>query len=356
MKRTLLLSLFFALFCSLQAYEILILGDTHYDAPEVRKNLASLEEKRPAEWVRNLRCWEKTIPAMLVSAGQVASAKQAPFAIQLGDLTQGGCGAEELQVKAFENALQKLKEHIKMPLLSIKGNHDIHGAGAEQAYVKTMLPYLNEVLKQETAVPGSAHYAQMHEKDLFIYFDSIKPDVDFVEKVLDQHQDARHVFFSTHLPVLPCSPGRSEWIVNGWRPNNPEQRRRLVSLLARRNAIVLTAHIHRTTLLRYKSQEGEITQLTSYSMPSVLEGKFVQSKLDGEGLWQTPGFQKAMQRKGVKELLDEFKEQVYEYQNFTPNGGFNMLRVEEGQVYFDYYIGNAISPAHSLLLKGTAKP
>ena len=65
------------------------------------------------------------------------------------------------------------------------------------------------------------------------------------------------------------------WIVF---EKQPALRRRLLELLAARNAIVLAAHIHTTTLETYHSDVGAITQFCSFAMAdSWSEGKTLTS-------------------------------------------------------------------------------
>jgi len=339
----------------LHGYEFLLLGDTHYDTPEVRLKDAKLTENQEKERTRNFTRWEKNIPAMLKAAGR-RSAQNVAFAVQLGDIVQGGFGSEELQSRAFQEVLRVLKKEIKVPLYVVKGNHDIHGAGAEEAFAKVMLPYLNREFQQKNTVENSAHYAVMHEKDLFIYFDSMKPDAGFVEKALEEHKDARHVFFLTHLPVLPCGEGRRpDWIVYGMRSDNAQERKRLLTLLARHNAIVLCGHIHRTVLSRYRSPEGAITQLASFSMPVSLEGEYKEVKGVGEDFFAAEAVKKAMGTKRVKTILNDFIGHLFEYDYYLPGAGYNVMRVDDKGVFCDLYFGADDKPAKTLELSSARK-
>lgn len=339
----------------LQAYEVMLLGDIHYDTPETRLKDEKLAENQENARIRNFERWEKNIPAMLDAAGK-RSAQNVAFVVQLGDIIHGGCGNEELQTKAFQEVLAVLKKQFSVPLYVVKGNHDIHGPGAEEAFAKVMLPYLNREFGQKNAVENSAHYAVMHDKDLFIYFDSMKPDADFVEQALDAHKDARHVFFLTHLPVIPSGEGRRpDWIVYGLRSDNAQERQRLLKLLARRNAIVLCGHIHRTVLSRYRSADGTITQFTSFGMPVSLDGEYKEVKGTGEDFLAVEDVKNAMKTKRVKTILNDFTGKITEYDYYLPGAGYNVLRIDDNGVFCDLYFGANDKPSKTLKLSTTEK-
>lgn len=334
----------------LHAYEVMILGDTHYDTPETRQKDEKLTENQEKARIRNFERWEKNIPAMLDAAGK-RSARNVAFVVQLGDIIQGGCGSEELQTKAFQEVLAVLKKQFSVPLYVVKGNHDIHGPGAEEAFTKIMLPYLNREFGQKNAVENSANYAVMYDKDLFIYFDSMKPNVDFVEKALEEHKDARHVFFLTHLPVIPSGEGRRpDWIVYGMRSDNAQERQRLLKLLARHNAIVLCGHIHRTVLSRYRSEDGTITQLASFGMPVSLDGEYKEVKGTEEDFFAVDDVKKAMKSKRTKTILNDFIGKITEYDYYLPGAGYNVLRIDDGGVSCDLYFGADDHPSKTLKL------
>lgn len=340
----------FACFITLRAYDVLVLGDTHYDSPGVRREADKLSEARRKELNRNLERWRENVPAVLKAAG-ARSARDVAFAVQLGDLIQGDCGSEELQAKAFREALDAVNRDLKVTLYPVKGNHDIRGAGAQAAYDRVMLPYLDKAVGAGSAVPGGAHYVKRFDKDLFIFFDSMRPDIDFVEEALKRNPDARYVFFLTHLPVIPCAGGSPDWIVFG-RPDRSEERRKLLSLLAGRNAVVLCAHIHRTTLFRYRSPEGTITQLSSFSLPANLSEKFAETyEPDGSKFFKSKAVSNAMRKKEVRNVLSDFKEELVSFGEYRPGAGFNILSADDGGVTVQLYFGACTKPVKVLKLR-----
>lgn len=347
MKKVLFVCALLAVISPLQAYDVMLLGDVHYDSPDVRVEVAA---KRP-EYIRNITQWESAIPDMLKKAG-IRSADNIDFAVQLGDFIQGDCGSKEKHAQALKTSIQKMSEHIQAPLHVVKGNHDIRGAGGQAAYLDVVFPYMEEKLGMPSAVKGSAHYAVLHKGDLYIYYDSIKPSVKFLEQALSKHANARHVFFLTHLPILPSSFGKQpDWVVYGQRPNRPEERRRVVSLLAKHNAIVLCGHIHRTGIVRYRSDEGTITQVSIFSM-SMTPGNRVltETLLPGSGFFTLPNIQKVSKDEKVKEVMDDFDGKYLGYTAFTPSPDFAVLKVDDAGVSLDLYLDDPEKTVKTLQL------
>ncbi len=317
------------------SYDILLLGDLHYDAMEFRQDIEHLPDNRKKELNRNLSLWQKEkapIPAMLQDAGHLT--EKTTFGVQLGDISQGDCGAGELHEKAFASVLEILSRHLQPSskawrLFAVKGNHDIRGKGAPQAFNSVMLSYLKNQFGQKCPVKGRADFALKHQEDLYVFFDSInagEADLLFLENALKKHANARHVFFLTHLPVLPASKGNPFWLVFG---DNASRRRRLLDALASRNAIVLTAHIHTTTLLSYSSDRGSVTQFSSFSMPNRWESTRTFSISDGMSQ-----LEKAMDTAGKKssEALKEFRNSLGIFKVFSPEASYNVLHVTPTEV------------------------
>src|SRR5262249_47560915 len=73
-----------------------------------------------------------------------------PFVLQLGDLLEGLCGSDELaQLQAREGVDFVREAAFSAPLVMTKGNHDITGPGAADAYRQILLPFLAEQNRAE---------------------------------------------------------------------------------------------------------------------------------------------------------------------------------------------------------------
>ena len=96
----------------------------------------------------------------------------------------------------------------------------------KEAYDRVMLPWLGGQIDQDLK---SASFALTHDRDLFVFFDGYRPDLDWLGKTLEGGGASRHVFFVVHQPVVPYN-ARSNWHVFA-RAEHQVQRGRLLELL-----------------------------------------------------------------------------------------------------------------------------
>ena len=278
------------------------------------------------------------MPRLIKAAAEKGNAK-ADFAVQLGDLTQGDCGARDLQEKSFRNVLEIFQKELKIPFYAVKGNHDVRGKDAHIAYNAVMLPYMSKALKQPLPKNKKANFAVMHKGDLYIYFDCMKPDVNFVYKALEKYPDARYTFLLTHIPVLPG------YNAAGLVPQEQE-RPDFLKALAKRKAIVLCAHVHVTSTIRYEGEEGDIVQLVSYSLPSDLYREY--TVIEGS-IFDLP---KKLDKPDKLEPLKAFFEpQLKDFVFHRYGGGFNILNISDEGVFCDLYTGDMKEPFKTIKLR-----
>ena len=348
MKIIIIIISFFCIF-ALRAYEVLVLGDLHYDSLDVRSDADKLRPGLKRELERNLERWQSSIPLMLEAAGKIATEQNVVFAVQLGDFIQGDCGSRKLQEKAFCDALGEVRKRLPLsiPFYPLKGNHDIRGKGAEEAYRNIMIPYLDATLIKDNAVSKSENYAFVHDKDLFILFDSIRPDISFLENTLNLHPNTRYVFFLTHIPVLPCLQYQPAEVVFWYFGDKPQERKKLLSLLSSRNAIVLSAHIHKRVFCRYVSPEGIITQLSSYSMPGSKKNDDYHELTNltfKEYFDRDAHGRKELQNKKIKSVMSDYEGKISLYTEFHPAEGFCILKIDDNEVKADLHFGASENP------------
>lgn len=339
LKKSMPLVLFILTFAAVcgEKYSVLVFGDTHYDSKELRIDM-KLTENKQKELKRNLKNWETNVPLVIRSAAEKCNST-ADFAVQLGDLTQGDCGARELQEKSFRNVLEIFQKELKIPFHSVKGNHDVRGKGAHAAYNAVMLPYMSKVLKQPIPENKAANFAVMHKGDLYIYFDSIKINVNFVYEALKKYPDARYTFLLTHVPVLPGY--NSDWLVP-----KVKERPEFLKALAKRKVIVLCAHIHITCSIRYEIEEGDIVQFVSYSLPSDLHREY--SVIEGN-IFDLPA--KLDKPDKLAKIKPFFEPHLKDFVFHRYGGGFNVLNVSDEGVFIDLYTGEMKAPFKTVKLR-----
>lgn len=265
-------------------YAFPLLGDIHYDR-WAHHDLDWVKKEKPND-LRQIEGYvattEQYTPKLFVEVAAAVKKLKAdgipvPFVIQIGDLVEGLCGSFGLQSLQFRDATEAIeKAALGTPMLMTKGNHDITGPGAPEAFEKVLLPWLSTQADQELR---SASFVRRQGDDLFVFFDAYKPDLDWLAATLAAKENrAKRLFLAIHPPVIPYN-ARADWHIYP-RENKRPLRDRLLSLLGGHRAMVLSGHLHKYNLLTRRTTAGPITQL---AISSVLRSEKDQPKgvLDG---------------------------------------------------------------------------
>ena len=351
MKKRLLLSILLLAAARLTAYEALLIGDLHYDNADLHPG--KLSEVSRNELKRNLAAWESAIPTLLDNAGKAARGR-VDLTIQLGDFVQGDYDAEELHRRAQRDILTMLREKLPAPIYLVKGNHDIRGKGAVAAFNKDIIPYLEETAKQPMAHPRAADYAIRKGRDLYLFCDSIvsSPELyDWMEKQIAAVPDLRHLFIVTHFPVIVCEDGLT-WCLLLGRLDVLDQRRKMLSLLTRHNAVVLCAHTHYMQQVDYTELEtpGRIRQITLFSMPIPGDEKFYQLTVTPEQYWAQKGVQSDL-RSHRRPITEPFIGHISDMICTHPRAGFFFLQVpDDGSVKLECHFNGSPEASHEITL------
>jgi hypothetical protein len=323
-------------------YAFVLLGDLHYDRRS-HHDMDWVRREKPND-VRQIdeyvEITEKYTPRLMQRVNQVVRSVGAPvpFVVQAGDFTEGLCGSSALQERQFNDAIGLVKESLPgVPFLVTKGNHDITGPGAEEAYDRVMLPWLGEQIGRDLK---SASFAVTHGEDLFVFFDGYDKDLDWLEKTLEGGGVRRHLFFVIHPPVVPYN-ARSSWHVFS-RPDDRVSRRRLLELLGRHKAIVLSAHLHRYGLVTRATRLGAFVQLGANSVITseetvprqVLEGvdKYGPDLVDLEPDFSPDTLELR------RELLKEEKPSIRHFE-FANVAGYTLFKVHPDRVVMEFSAG-----------------
>ncbi|MCR5380575.1 MAG: metallophosphoesterase [Lentisphaeria bacterium] len=301
------------LFAADDTYQIVMLGDLHYDNVECREPemLKNLQDWQKSELNRNLRSWREGGESlkMLELAGKAAAELNAPFAIQNGDFCQGDAGSEAMAAKMIMACMNTCKQYIHVPFIATKGNHDPRGKGANAAVNKTLPAFWSKEMNIDPPLTSTT-FAFRQGPDVFIILDDIilgsakrekvgdvekvtYPNLENLEKLLKENADARYTFIVCHLPIIPTSEGR--WLPFGGQKTD-SQRLYLLDLLCEHNAIILCGHIHGNTFIEYENEKGKVAQITSISL-------YPSEKSANMGKPSYGSVEKFMMRKGVREAL-----------------------------------------------------
>jgi hypothetical protein len=246
-------------------YAFPFLGDLHYDKLE-HHDLDWVRQKMQKD-LSQIHGYVKTTaqytPRLLNEVREQikAAAAPVPFVIQAGDLVEGLCGSFDLQSKQMKDATSAVDDAAwGAPCLMVKGNHDITGPGAPQAFDQVLLPWMSKQAGREL---HTASYFLRQGEDLFVFFDAYKPDLEWLAATLEKNA-ARLVFFVIHMPVVPYN-ARADWAIFHAKAD-AARRERLLSLLGKYRAIVLSGHLHKYSLLSRRTDAGAFVQLAVCSV------------------------------------------------------------------------------------------
>jgi hypothetical protein len=341
-----------------QPFSFIFLGDTHLDHLE-HHDMAWLEREKPKDvsQVRNYsRIMSEVTPQLFATLREtVAAASRKPSSeikliAQTGDFVEGLCGTPQLARRHAADGVAFVREaKLGAPFLIAKGNHDITGPGAREAYDEVILPFVSEQLRQTKKLSGqleTGFYAFEEGNALMVFFDAYDHPraLDWLESTL-RKRTAQHVFFFSHPPVAPYG-ARSNWHLYA-KATEEGARTRLLNLLGEHHAFALNAHIHKYNLLVRETPRGRFLQL---AMCSVLPRPQVEPRLMLSGVPEytpdqikaEPDFSPAneAERRALLQAEAQFVRQ-FEYGDAP---GYAIVNVDGARVEAKLYAGTAREP------------
>ncbi len=267
-----------------EGFSFVLLGDLHFDQL-AHHDVSWLERDKPDD-LRQVRDYSRItadlLPGLLATVRQqlaeLSRSGQTPpaFVLQLGDFVEGLCGNETLAVRQNKDAVAFVNgAGLGVPFLFTKGNHDTTGPGAGEAFKQVFHPFIAEqAARCGGNKPEGARFSVEHRDACFCFFDAYDPaSLDWLEAALAK-RTARHCFVALHPPVVPYG-ARSTWhIFSG--PAQQSKRERLLELLGKNRAFVLSGHIHKYNLLvRATDGRGRFLQ---FALSSVIPAPAVTPK------------------------------------------------------------------------------
>ena len=344
-----------------QPFSFIFLGDTHLDQLE-HHDMAWLEREKPNDvrQVRNYsRITSEVTPQLFATLREIVAARsrnpgsEIKFIAQTGDFVEGLCGTPQLARRHASDGVAFVREaKLGAPFLIAKGNHDITGPGAREAYDEVILPFLSEQLRQAKKLSGrleTGFYAFEQGNALMVFFDAYDHPraLDWLEVTL-RKRTAQHVFFFSHPPVAPYG-ARSNWHLYAKETKATEgtSRTRLLNLLGEHQAIALNAHIHKYNMLVRETPRGRFLQL---AMCSVAPRPQVEPRLMLSGVQEytpdqikvEPDFSPAneAERRALLQAEAQFVKQ-FEYGDAP---GYAVVNVDGARVEANLYAGTAREP------------
>ncbi len=340
---------------SKEAFAFPLLGDLHFDKLACH-DLQMLQRDKPDD-LRQVREYSAlatdTVPRLFAAVRQTIADldcspdTRVPFAVQVGDLVEGLCGSAEQTRQLDTAALASIREaHLGVPFLFTKGNHDITGPGAADAFKAVFYPFLGEQVaalgRKDTL--ATARYRIEYGNALLCFFDAYdRESLPWLEAELAR-RTARHCFLVIHPPVVPYG-ARATWHIFS-SAREKAQRERLLELLGKNNVFVLSGHTHKYSMLvRTTPRGGRFLQLSLCSVISEAEPQQQLSlsgvkDYNGDQVKVEPNFSPATeaQRRAVYEAEAPFVKQ-FQYTNLP---GYAVVQVNGARVSAMFYAGIGI--------------
>jgi UDP-2,3-diacylglucosamine pyrophosphatase LpxH len=326
------------------SYSFVYLGDIHFDKRS-HHDFEWVKAEKPNDirqidgYVENT---EKYTPGLLmrIQTSIESSNGRIKMIVQGGDLIEGLCGSRELQETQFRDAIETIRKYIpETTFVAVKGNHDITGPGARQAYDNVMLPWLSEECGKKI---DSASFFIMQGPDMFVFFDAYHNNkLDWLEKTLSGNKH-RHAFVVMHPPAVPYN-ARSTWHLFS-RDEEKGVRERFLNILGTYKVVLLTGHLHKYSVVVRKTPAGTFTQ---FSMNSVIDSPNISVRDHFEGvenygaglLELEPEFQPDTKQQRQKMLEDE-KPYIERFE-FADFPGYAVINVSDAGINADIYTGDS---------------
>ena len=344
-------------------YSVLVLGDVHFDAPEIGVYHAHYKPKEgraaeifPLRMKREHDQWSGLMQR-LAAAARKDIRPDTKFVLQQGDLIQGNCAKADVHAKMLEDAFAYFKKTVSpdLPFVPVVGNHDVDQnswldkKSAMEVYCETMFPKLTRELGQTV---DNTTFAFRQGLDLFLYADFNFPDPERILNLLEENADVRYTFLVSHGAVVPVGLGKGyRWFLLG-KKEHEAVRRKLFSVLCRRNAIALVGHNHVTSLVDVKTTEGRLTQFMATSVWSAeKQALMIPKHASPADYAKVPKSSKQYDVNDARALFDEYRPSLSNYFLSSMQGRF-MLDVSDDSVAMVTYGGDSSEPSCFFLLRG----
>ncbi len=324
-----------------QEQSFLVLGDIHYDRMEDHEMTWLSEKPDDLRQVKEYTQISKEIWPVFSSHLRQRALQHDPAVkavVQLGDLSEGLAGNEKMADQMARAAVAAVEAvNMPVPWLLIKGNHDITGPGAVEAFDNHYISQIKKQLKRNDIT--SSGYAHQTGDNLFVAFDPWDKSDDVLDQ-LDKNlssSDAQFKFVMVHMPVIPIN--ERCWYV--YR-DEPQKRERLLEIIAKNRAVVLTAHLHLYAVVRRETDQGSIVQITFNSVIRDLEKKTADKVYTTFG-WNLatdhPEWEPATLAKRIRLLDEESRYVTFFKQQDLPGYGLITTNPNTEEMFLEYYAG-----------------
>ena len=292
--------------------------------------------------------------------------------VQLGDLVQGVAG-NAILARQMNRGVVDLLHSIELPVpwVLVKGNHDVSNSpGQPEAWEEVIRPFMEGQVKKSVG-HGMYTYSLSDDVEFFLLdqFFSVDRNVPETEMVafLDTalaRSKAKYKFVMAHQPVIPVTE-RCWHLLSGIRRevNEAGLREKFLNLLGKHKVIVLSAHLHRYSVVSRQTPSGNIVQVMVNSVNRGLEPpqpKGLSTEYKGEKwVLENPTWQPANKDTRIK-ILSEERKYINSFK-IADLPGYAVISIskEKKEVVLHYYNGFSETPYESInlteLQKGIGK-
>ena len=345
------------------AYSVLVLGDVHFDAPDIGVYHAHYKPKAgsvaarifPLRMRREHDQWSGLMQRLAVAARKDIR-PNTKFVMQLGDLIQGNCAKVAVHAKMLEDGFAYFKKTVSpdLPFVPVIGNHDIDNSiwkdkkSAKEVFRETMFPKWTHELGQPV---DNTTFAFRQGPDLFLYADFNHPDPERILNLLEDTPKARYTFLVSHGAIVPVTTGSHfRWFMLG-KKEQAAARRQLFSELCRRRAIAIVGHNHETSFVRLRTPEGDLTQFMATSVWEAEKQAVAQPKQTApSGYARLPKTAKDYDLADAHGLFNEYRSHVRDFYLSGLQGRF-VLDVSDASVTMTAYGGDRPEPVRTFVLR-----
>ena len=332
---------------SSNGYSVAVLGDLHYDDARFHTSEHPGVKSKQA-------MWKKESPAILAASGDVIG-RDTDFVLQLGDIVDGGASSYTTHTQSLAEATSLLERTYRgLPVVVVCGNHDV-GRGAFKDF---MVPWqAAQLASLSTNGVRSTTFGFRHGPDLWVVidFNSGAGTVDTVAKIFADNPDVRYTFIAVHGPVLPMDVWKVRWFYLG-QERTDKARRKMREMLAKRNAIVLSAHVHALEYKDWHGDGGRITEMVLNSVPRESSDNskpavpsVISETPNDYGAWLKTA-EKTDANVRFDALFDEYRPGLKK-RYAAKAVGHHILRVSDSGVILEYYGGTATKPTKIFKLR-----
>ncbi len=324
-------------------FSFILLGDLHYDSL-AHHDMKWLDQHHGGDLsqIQNYsKLTAEVMPGMFAAVKQqIAALRDSPappaFVLQVGDLVEGLCGTAELSAHQNREALAFVaRADLGIPFVFTKGNHDVTGDGAKEAFDEVLLPFMAQQARKLDAATThtQANHTLTYGDAQFAFFDAYdKTSLEWLEAVAAK-RTSKHLFAIIHPPVVPYG-ARATWHLYAGEKAKA-QRAKLLEVLGQQETMVLGGHLHKFSALTRLAGGKSFSQLAVSSVVSALNQK---PKAELHGLATYTGDQVNLEPKHAPEtaaqrrdIYASERQQVTAFE-YADAAGFAVITVNAGRV------------------------